>query len=101
MGYVLCCSREQDTRFCGECGKRLRQEGSLEDLLVYLRGQQRRYEGMLKGFLDANKGKEDEYVRKKKVRKEAIIRKWKGWADTIDQIIREFLTPEPDRQEQE
>ena len=78
---TICCGRERNSRFCPECGKRLRDPRPIDELLDSVRqtarSKQATYEKRLRdGFSEADLTSE-----------KLLADKWRSWMEALEALI--------------
>ncbi len=89
---MICCGEERNTPFCAACGKKLRQ-GTLSDLLAYLRKQEGAARTWRRTIEDLLAGAEDEGRRgqfqKRVMAATGRVEKWESWRAGLERLLKE------------
>lgn len=95
---MRCCGEERSTRFCPECGSRLRQLGTLRDLLAHVSqraSHERAIQDNLERLLAEPNGQNDPEWLKKRVQQHLPhVLKWESWRNSLATLLDQGGTTE-------
>lgn len=74
---MRCCNKDQNTRFCPDCGKKLYGTSVLVDLLFHCKNQEGKYTRMSQERADARLAAKDT----------KLAEKWGMWAKALNELL--------------
>jgi hypothetical protein len=81
MKAIECCGKPHATRFCPDCGKSLRGNSDLEELLIHVRGTAKRS----RAPLISGRSHGENYLEQQR----AVAEKWERWGNALALAISE------------